>query len=375
MNRLRAFRFLARCLAHDPDAGPGRARLAAEIASGHIDWTCVIKIASEQWMTLALYWELDEKGLLNVLPEGLLEYFEYLHEANRTRNHAILDHTACIAVSLNEIGVEPLLLKGACNLASGLYQDPAARYLYDIDILVPASRALECWHRLISAGYRAPLGQDRLEDMPDREWPALVREGCTGELELHRAVEWHHMQGSPSLYTRSDPVALPRGRARILDPTGRMIFTLAHAFVHHRVRFQAAPHLRDLYDATLLLRRHGAEIDWPRVIDAFESAGEIDALGRAFLMWRRLFLQSPPCEIDPSTGSSLYWPRCLLGVAMPQVALICNLSAKNTELLKRSLSRTPQGRELRRSLFRSPVLLRKIRSAVRICTGAPAREE
>jgi hypothetical protein len=352
MNRVGAFLFLARCLARDDRAPVDR-----------VDWPRVVEIASEHWMTLALYQALAEKRLVDTLPSGLVEYFEYLHEANRSRNRGILEHVAEIAVLLNEIGVEPLLLKGACNLASGLYPDPAVRFLYDVDILVPEDRSLECWHHLVLSGYRTMPGEDRPEDLPDCEWPALVREGRTAELEMHRIGEWRHMLGSPELYSKTLPLALPRGRARMLEPTTRLTFTMAHAFVHHRLPFRATAHLRDLYDATLLLQEYGAEIDWQRVIQAFESAGEMTALRHGFLMWRRFFRQNPPYSVNSSVLASLYWPRCLLHVAKPQLAWICSRLEMNLHV-----------RDLRRSLIRPSVIRRKLRFAARIWTRPPAAD-
>jgi len=344
MNRVGAFLFLARCLRRDDRAALGR-----------VDWTRVVEIASEHWMTLALYHALADKRVLDTLPSDLVEYFEYLHEANLARNQGILEHVAEIAVLLNEIGVEPLLLKGACNLASGLYPDPAARFLYDIDILVPEDRSLECWRHLLSSGYRRIPNEDCPEDLPVPEWPALIREERTAELEMHRIGEWHDMLGSPELYANTSPVALGRGNARMLDPTGRLIFAMAHAFVHHRQPFRATANLRDLYDATLLLQKYGAQIDWPRVIHAFESAGEMTALRRGFLIWRRFFGQNPPCAVDSPARVALYWPRCLLHIAKPQLATIWNLLEMNWNV-----------RDLRRSLLRPSVIRRKLRFAAGI---------
>lgn len=352
MTRAGAFLFVTRCLA-------GKIRKLPRSA----DWPRVVGIASEHWMTLALYREFKEKGLLIALPADLVEYFSFLHEANDFRNRAILEQVADIAVVLNEIGVEPLLLKGAANLASGLYDDPTVRLLYDIDIVVPGELALACWQRLISAGYRNARPEERPEDLPDCEWPPLVREGGVAELEVHRIVEWHHLLGSAALYAATEQATLPRGKARILDPTSRMIYTLAHAFVHHRERFQAKAHLRDLYDATLLLRRYGAEIDWARLLDAFESAGERNALRQALFMWRRMFGLNPPCAVRSSPATWLYLPLCLLEVSKPQIAPLCEMLLRNIRL-----------RELRQSFRRPSVGLRKIRFAAKIWTSAPANK-
>ena len=370
MNRVDAFLFLARCLTPEDHPGPHRDKLAGEISAGRICWERVIEIASEYWVTLALYRELGEKRLLDLLPGGLLEYFNFIHEGNSARNREILEHAGELACLLNQIGVEPLLLKGVSHLASGLYPDRAVRFMYDIDILVPCDRALECWRLLVCSGYRTFAGRAdaRVECMPYESWPELVRKGRTGELEVHRLAEWNHMLGSPSLYSNPEPVALGGGKARILSATSCLIFTIAHSYVHHEVHLEAAP-LRDLYDATLLLRQRSSEIAWRQVIDAFDRGGQMGALRTACMMWRRLFSQSLPCAIGRPPWAWIYWQRCLLKIMNPRWGLVCDLLATNARLLRSAFSGTTEGKRIRKELSTPSVLLRKLRTAAQIGGG------
>jgi hypothetical protein len=370
MNRVDAFLFLARCLAPEDHPGPHRDKLAGEISAGRVCWERVIEITSEYWMTLALYRELGEKRLLDLLPGDLLEYFNCIHEWNSARNREILEHASELTGLLNQIGVEPLLLKGVSHLASGLYPDLAVRFMSDIDILVPGDRALECWRLLVSSGYRTFAGRAdaRVECMPHMDWPGLVRKGRTGELEMHRPEEWNHMLGSSSLYVDAETVALGGGKARILSATSRMIFTIAHSFVQHQVRHEAGL-LRDLYDVTLLLRLKNSEIAWHQVIDAFDRAGQMEALRTACMMWRRLFSQSPPCAIDPSPWASIYWQRFLLKIRKPQWGAVCDALVLNARRLRIGLSGTTEGKRIRKEFSTPSVLLRKLRTAAQLGAG------
>jgi len=347
VTRVGAFRFLTHCLA--PGARP---------AIDSVDWPRVVQIASEHWMPLALYRAMEEKGLVQQLPADLTEYFECLREANRARNAAILDHVGEAIALLNQISIEPLLLKGTANLACGLYPDPAIRYLNDIDLLVPDARALECWRHLISAGYRTEPGADAPVDLPYRHWPALVRDGRTAEVEIHRAAEWPDLPGAADLLAETQPVTRARGIARIPGPTGRLIFALGHGFVQHRSAFRASARFRDLYDCLLLTQRYGATLDWPRVVETFERAKERTALSHAMVMWRHLFRQNPPCRLASSRRDRLYWQACLLDVAAPRLAL----AGETLWFLARNL----RGPEERHRLFRRSALLHKLRTAARI---------
>ena len=168
-------------------------------------------------MTLAFFQELREKRLLDLVPADVLDYFHTIHEGNAARNRGILEHVGELASILNRIGVEPVLLKGACHLASGLYSDPAARFMSDIDILVDNDRALECWRLLVSSGYcsDSACANDRREMHPAEWLPELARKGRTGVVELHRREEWRHMLSAASLYEDAQPIAVGGAMARI----------------------------------------------------------------------------------------------------------------------------------------------------------------
>ena len=368
MNRKDAFLFLTRCLApEDRDAN-----LAGEIAAGRVCWERVVEVASDYWMTLVLYRELGEKHLLDLLPPNerndLLEYFQAINAANAARNQGLLEHAEEVVCMLNGIGVEPILLKGAAHLASGLYPDPAMRFMYDIDLLVPDDRALECWFLLLAAGYETCGNErhNRAECLPREEWPAIRRPDREGELEIHRVVEWNHLLSSPSLYVDARPVALGGGRARILSATSQLIFALAHPYVHHTVSLRPGVPFRDLYDAMLLTRRLGREIQWPLVMETFDRAGDAESLRIAGMMWRRLFSQDPPGAIDPPRWGWVYWQRCLLTISSPRWGQIADHLTWNIRSAAPAFSGTTEGKRMRRELSRPSVILRKLRTAARL---------
>jgi hypothetical protein len=375
MNRVDAFLFLARCLAAEDQSAPPGEKLAEEISAGRVSWERVVEIASEYWMTLALYWELGEKRLLGLLPGDLIEYFKTIHEWNSARNREILAHAGELAGLLNQVGVEPLLLKGVSHLASGLYPDPAIRFMDDIDILVPSDRAPECWRFLLSSGYRtlAIYADFPVELIPDERWPPLRRTGRTGELEVHHLSEWHDMTGSPSLYADAAPVTLAGGKACILSATRHMIITLAHGFVQHRYRPEPVP-LRDLYDATLLSRQPGGGIAWTQVMEAFERGGQENALRTACMMWRRLFMHGPPCAMDPPRGARIYWQRCLLKISHPRAWAVYYRLGRNIRQLRIALSGTTRGKLARKEFTTASILRHKLRTVARFC-GVGRREE
>jgi hypothetical protein len=75
------------------------------------------------------------------------------------RNQRIKRQILSIIRSLNLIGIYPLLLKGSISLFVDTYDDPGARYIGDLDILVPPDCAEDGWNTLRTIGY-SPLEID-----------------------------------------------------------------------------------------------------------------------------------------------------------------------------------------------------------------------
>lgn len=350
MTRKNAFLFVARCIG---DSG------IARVAPG-VQWEQVVRIASEYWMTLALYRALRDKGTIDRLPADLVEYFESIHDANATRNREILAHTAELAYLLNKIGVEPILLKGVSHLASDLYSDPAIRFMTDIDILVPNERALDSWRYLIAAGYRARI--TNVETLGNSEWPALVRPERTGEVEIHRPMEWRNMLGASWLYADLQNIDAGGSRVRLLSPVNRFVFAIAHAYVHHRLTAEIP--VRDLFDALMLLHKHEREISLDQVTVAFARSGQMEAFRVACMMLRRLFSLNLPSCIVPPRIEWLRWRLSLLKISKPEWGLVCDRFIVNALLVQTAFSRGTEGRRIRREFCSFSTLFRKLRTGV-----------
>jgi hypothetical protein len=156
------------------------------------------------------------------------------------------------------------------------------------------------------------------------------------------------------------------GKARILNPTSRIIFTLAHAYVHELRGRRAGTPFRDLYDATLMTRSLDREIDWRRVKDTFDRAGEAEGLRVAGMMWRRLFSENPPGGIDPPRWGRIYWQRCLLKIRSARWGIIGDHLAQNVRALGTAFSGTAEGKQMREEFSKPAALRRKLRTALRL---------
>src|SRR3546814_8870428 len=75
------------------------------------------------------------------LPAEIADHLAAVRYLNAERNARILDGIDSVAAVLADHGVDAVFLKGAASLIDALHADPAARFVGDIDVLVPPERA------------------------------------------------------------------------------------------------------------------------------------------------------------------------------------------------------------------------------------------
>ena len=127
--------FLARALSPEQSAGR-TAGLRHDLARHALGWESVVELASRHLVTPALYPAFASRGLLADLPADVRSYLEVVHQLNGERNRRIAGQVLETLTALNGAGIAAVLLKGVAHLLGGLYGDPAARVIGDIDLLV-----------------------------------------------------------------------------------------------------------------------------------------------------------------------------------------------------------------------------------------------
>ena len=116
-----------------------RQTLEDQIRSGSVKWEHVLEIASRCFVVTALWAGFVRKGLTELLPPDFCEALRELHRLNSRRNLSIRTQAEEIIHLLNQVGVEPLLLKGIAHLFGNLFPDPGARIMTDVDLLIPSN--------------------------------------------------------------------------------------------------------------------------------------------------------------------------------------------------------------------------------------------
>ena len=103
-----------------------------------MNWVGIIHAAADAGVLPSLYLNSAKPPLSSQLPEEIKDLLFTVHQLNTDRNRTALDQAQQVASALNLLGVQPVALKGLANILAGIYPDVGARYLADIDLLVPA---------------------------------------------------------------------------------------------------------------------------------------------------------------------------------------------------------------------------------------------
>lgn len=267
-------------------------RLRALIADEPVDWAQLVYLANVELCTPLWYVQLRRDGLLELLPQELQEYLEYLHAANSERNEdlrlGLIEFlTACAGEWMT-----PVLLKGAATFCDDLYGAPGARIMGDLDLLfewseVDAARAL-----LMRLGY---------EEIPD---PGMEFDGIATDERHHQLPRYHkpdtplvieiHFKVSYGQAGRVLPVTEARLNTRrasldgtdvlILNPQWRLRHNTVHALLPHCEFIRGAISLLQLNEFVRLAQHYKEQIDWQQWFAPAAAHG----LSEQYNLYRRL---------------------------------------------------------------------------------------
>ena len=224
-----------------------------------------LSLAGLHLVTPALRRGFRTLGLDHDLPDELATFLEAVETLNARRNRRLAAQAAELAGALNASDIEPVFLKGTAQLLLGLYPDPSARLIGDIDLLVPLDRLDAAAAALREIGYvdleAGPAHAHDGQAMTHPQRPAMV--------ELHRAAVPLHLEPLlPSEELQADAVPLAglgASRARAPCPTHLALHNMLHAMLQHRAWRLANLPMRDAFDLVLIDRGLGAGLDWEAV--------------------------------------------------------------------------------------------------------------
>ena len=200
---------------------------------------------------------------------------------NAERNQVIVNEMHTVCKLLNGGGIEPVLLKGAAYLAAGVYRNHAARYLGDIDLLIPAAQIQSASNLLGRNGYR----QDESDQFAGfrHHHPPLRRPGSVF-IELHHSVGMGpcaSLLPADEIFLESGAYDLGGVQVKLPAPNQLAIHLIAHSQIQHSYNERIWPPLRAMYDLALLQGTLRGRTRLERNWDAFSKGKAVRSVSSA----------------------------------------------------------------------------------------------
>lgn len=268
-----------------------------------INWERFVRAAAESAVLPALSGQnsLEQKAMCE-LPEDVSALIILVNTLNAERNRTVLAQAQQLAAAMNQVGIQPVALKGLANILAGIYPDQGARYLADLDLLVspedfPAAVAV-----LHNLSY-SPSAAHRIEFVIGHSYPALTRPDSL-EVDLHRTVGLGTCASFlpvTEVVRDSVPHNLDGASIRIPSPEHLVTHHIMHSQMHDSYRERINPSLRTLYDFFLLERHFHASLDWHAIEHRFRQKSQYATFALFLIEVENSFGLKPPIPLRLST--------------------------------------------------------------------------
>jgi hypothetical protein len=322
MNELNTFLLICRCLAF----ANNRDSLRKQFQEEQIAWENLVKVSNQHLVTPALYWTLSKKGLLNALPDnGLVTYLERLFETNRYRNQSILLQVHDIVFQLNQVGIEPLLMKGVASLITGIYPDAGIRMMTDIDLLIPEDKLMRSVAALENIGYQ-PMTGYRYASYHHQYVP-LVCKDTVSSLELHSRIVRIGTQILPTaeVWHDAQPVSFRDTKVKLPSTQHRIQHNIIHTYMMDANYSMATINLMQLYEFAMLRESLEEQLNWQRLATRFKQVGQAKLFNSYVAMAYYLFDQPLHEAVSLLPSAVRHYQRFQYRLRHPWFAKLLNL--------------------------------------------------
>jgi hypothetical protein len=250
-----------------------------EAAHAAIDWELLLALADFE-LAHPVIWNRLAPVAGTHMPAGIAEFLRKAALSETIRLLHVEGRLSSAVTTLSAGGVECMLLKGAA-LGNTVYPSFAERPMGDLDILVPADRALDAHATLRAAGWR-PLYNEKIERWFDdlHHLPVLTDETGSGRhLEVHTDIFPARNPfgfSARDLWTAATPLQLRGGGTALVPST---VHQLLHVCVHMSwSHLMKAGAWRSLRDVRVITEKDPPE--WSTFVDA-----AVEARAAHFCYW------------------------------------------------------------------------------------------
>jgi len=302
----------------DVDADPAAREALLRVITAPSAWPPIVHFAGNGLVTPTLAGALERKGLFDRIPADARQYLQGMRELNRARNDLLRGELERILGWLNDIGIQPVLLKGAINLVTVQYRGCEDRVIGDLDLLVPQERlaeALECVQR---DGYRVATGYDESFIQRHHHAPPLLHGSLPVSVELHRHLcraELRPLLPTEDFLEGAEDYEWQGRALRLPGRTDRLMHTFVHAQLQDRGHAHRHLSLRALLEFAWQAQFRGEAADWSEVDRRLGATASARA---AWLAWlcaaQDLFGLTPPAPFLPGRAARRRHRQTLLAM-------------------------------------------------------------
>ncbi|HQT64793.1 MAG: hypothetical protein B7Z75_06505 [Acidocella sp. 20-57-95] len=275
-------------------------------------WQELVEFASRQDLLPPLIWSLKKHSLLIPPPKTLSAERRSSFITTRlteefnthlARQHDLREQLLNCISALNQVGITPLLLKGARYLLAPETSWEAARPMRDMDLLIPPTHAAAAVTALVNIGYIA----NEPTNLRSHHLPELHKPGRHGMIELHTeplALLSLNLMPTEFVWQVAEPAAMPSAReaALVLPP----IWQALHAMLHHQVSDNGfnlhTLALKSLWEFSSLAATFNVA-EWTKLIEQTRAVGSDIVFASWCLQARDIYgLALPPSLPLPETA-------------------------------------------------------------------------
>jgi hypothetical protein len=236
------------------------ASLLAGDLPAKIDWMSVMALANEALVTPQIYSVALQTGTVSYMPSEVRIFLHEVWQRNRERNRRLFEQLREAVATLNAIGVEPVLLKGAAHWAALGRPAEHDRMLTDIDLLVGEALAPAAQRALEASGY---VTHKFWEDPGKYVAADLGRPDGVGVVDLHRRPPGREAEARAAMALTDQfvPVSWDGVRARAPSAALQIFLLVLHDQFEDGGYWRGKFVLRHLMDIADLTRQPGG-VDW-----------------------------------------------------------------------------------------------------------------
>ncbi|MGM0529712.1 MAG: nucleotidyltransferase family protein [Bacteroidota bacterium] len=241
------------------------------------DWDYFTKLANEHGIVSLVFYNLVQLDLASSIPESSYNTLQALHLQSLARNTFLIEKYIELKENLDEIGIDPVVLKGMA-LEPSIYGNKGLRQMTDIDLYIPGKdECLKAWNHLVNYGYKpkplkSPLYKKILVDF-GKHMPDLYKDGIS--------IDLHH-----SLFDngyRINTIGISTDKLMLKIPEYDIHFlSLAKHLSDHELRGESQ--LRLYIDLLQIIIKTGLDINSTNIINLAEK------LGLKNILFEKLFL-------------------------------------------------------------------------------------